>query len=655
MKTWQIRPMRERFWRLYLGISSSIAMSCVPPEEASRIDLSSEEIHLSAVFGGHSTRARLTFCRNSDLFCELVGVESVPWLGLDLTPQTLEYEFYVKDTLLPEARNVAHLRIDAYEEVLPTLGRFVESRDLRVIYDIRNEITFQGDVPPFHAAQSGVAPRSETVRIVGERGAWSVVPSDAWLTVAEPAGRGISEVTVGVEPSALPRGPGTFTALLQATGAKGGSTSLPVTVIVNAPRFVLPLGNVSLASDDSSGVQQPSLVPVLDSGGIGIPFVAEPQEPWLVVEGGATTGGTLSVAANPQGLGPGLHEGTIVLRADATQGPWSFDTPEPASISVALYVSEKPLSPKIAAQLPISANSLVADPYRPYAYVVVDEKAVEAYDIESGLRVARATLPSPVVRSVIALDGSKMFSLERDAGVVHALDLPMLRPSRTFAVDGAYTELAWLSCGGRSALWTYGRDLTLFDVETGEPLTVTGNVSAPVTSLPPRMTPSRKGDRVVFLGLPTFEMFEIGCSTDPLEPVRLRLRFRAMGPETSFVKGGPVRISPDSRRVCIAEVCVDPETGAPLANLPTALAEALASPEFSQLVFGPTGSLYIGDANGKVRQFDPSWQSNGEVQLVPTRPPGSSLPRYTLEVTGDERRLLALDEYAVLHVSNRAD
>ncbi|HEX2731466.1 MAG TPA: hypothetical protein VHM70_07675 [Polyangiaceae bacterium] len=90
----------------------------------------------------------------------------------------------------------------------------------------------------------------------------------------------------------------------------------------------------------------------------------------------------------------------------------------------------------------------------------------------------------------------------------------------------------------------------------------------------------------------------------------------------------------------------------PLTDLPTAAADALQYQFFSQLLFGSEGGIFVADNDGNVLRFDSAWQPTGSIQAMPPAD-NQSLPlKYELFLSSDERRLVSLNEHAVLNVWN---
>lgn len=468
------------------------------------------------------------------------------------------------------------------------------------------------------------------------------------MTMSPAAGSGVEDVAVGIATAHLPHAPGLYSATLTATGAGSReSATLAVTLVVEAPRFLLPQQSVALTSEAGSAAQL-QVAPVLDTASAGIPFTVEASESWVSVEGNTTTGGNLSIGAAAR-LSPGPHRAAITIRTDDARFAHSFEAPPPVTLNVVVYVSEQPLASTVTAQLPPTARQLIGDPVRPYVYVIVEDRSLEAYDVETGERVASRSFSSRLGSAVIAPDGDKLYIAESGSRQIHALTVPDLGESRAFAVGAAEPTLALLHCAGRSQLWSFTDELQVFDVDSGTELTL-ANVPTLNASGAPRLVGSPSGDTLFVLepGVTPLRAFDIHCSSIAPEP--LRMRWRATAPPTVELLLWQPQISADGSTVCVRHTCLDAGTLEPLTALPPAATEALSNREFSQLVFGTKGGIFVGDTGGKVMRFDSQWQHRGEVQVMRPTTPGIAPPQYQLALTGDERRLLSFDDRAALSV-----
>jgi hypothetical protein len=629
-------------------------------ENSSLIEVSTRDLHLEAVFGGSATTAQLRVTMNG-LGVELVGREKAPWLQYDLKPDQFDfitYEFWPTATTLPGAHHAVDLRLDIYRHFDAVFKRLVGSSTVHLTYDIRNQIAYQGQeqLRTFHAVRDGAAPSMQRVRLVGERNDWKLSPSEPWLTVSPSNGTGLADLEIGIDMTQLPNSPGSYSATLTAKGSGSSETAtLPIALLLDSPNFSLPRQSIALISDAGAKVE-PEVVPVLDTASGGMPFLVEASESWVSVGGDTRTGGTLRIGASA-GMKPGIHRATITLVADEAQLPANFQVPPAALLNVSLYVSEAPLVANAEFQLPLYAHHPVADPLRPYVYVIVDDRTLEAYDIETGERVASTVFSSPLGNAVISGQADQLYVAETGKRKVHALALPMLRESHAFDVAGTGApELALTHCAGRNQLWSLSEELEAWDLETLAVVTPieVPRLYPPSDGSPPHVFQSPTGDALLFskapLSDPEFEAFDVACGAAADEPVRLHWR-AALPIALARTVARPPQISADGRTVCF-QTCFDARTMTPLTELSTVAADALQYQFFSQLLFGSKGGIFVADNDGKVLRFDSAWQPTGSIQAMPPAS-NTSLPlKYELFLSSDERRLGSLNEHAVLNVWN---
>lgn len=643
------------------GVSILLAVgltSCsVSDDDSSPLELSTRDLHLEAVFGGEATTQRLKV-KAVGLRVELHGNEQAPWLGLSEQPDgqdypAILYDFWPIDTTLPGAHQAVDLRFDVFRQVDPAFERKVGSSTVHLTYDITNQIAYQEKLQPFHAVLGGASTPTQTARVIGERAGWSLSPSEPWLKVSPASGTGLADVAVGIDVEQLPTAPGEYQATLTAKGAGSTETApLDVNVVIDAPSFSLPRQTIALTSDAGAEVE-PVPVPVLDTASAGIPFSVEAGADWLTVGGDTTTGGNITIGAIG-GMKPGLHSARITVRADAAHLPASVPVPVPVMLNVSLYVSAEPLVANSSLQLPHTARQPIPDPRRPYVYVIVDDRTLEGYDIETGERVASAAFSSRLGNAVISAEQDQLFVVEKGIGKVHELELPQLGEVDTFVVGSLETQLAVTRCAGRNQLWTFGDQLVAWELDVGYRLTPEGIPILNPTGVPPAILQSATGDKLFFSKSPDpdpeFMAFDVDCSNVSGSPVRMRWRATLSTELARSLQRGP-QVTADGQTVCF-QMCVDAKTLSPKLDLSQAGADALANRSFAQLLFGNRGGIFVADTDGHVLRFDSSWQPDGSIQAMPATSPGILPPQFELFLTGDERRLVSLDDRGVLNVWN---
>ncbi|MCW5982961.1 MAG: hypothetical protein KIT09_33030 [Bryobacteraceae bacterium] len=183
----------------------------------------------------------------------------------------------------------------------------------------------------FSAALGSATPQSATVlassgleQAINFTVGVSTSTGGNWLSANPLSGTTNSFISVRVDPSDLEEG--IYHGVVRVTGF-GRTAELPVTLnIVSGP--LLEITPDALSFTVATGATAPSQTVVIASeSGEAIPFqVSTGSATWLnVTPRSGTTLAALSVSVNPQGLEPGVYEGTITIQATGSTTTWTVE------------------------------------------------------------------------------------------------------------------------------------------------------------------------------------------------------------------------------------------------------------------------------------------------------------------------------------------
>jgi hypothetical protein len=234
----------------------------------------------------------------------------------------------------------------------------------------------------------------------------STTSGGQWLTVDHSSGTvGSAGSTVTLRVGTAPGHGGTYTGTATISARVSGAVvaaTVPVTLNIEANRLVVSAAGVGMSQLPGRSVLTRTVQVFSSLGRTDIPWTANSDSAWLTVTGSGTTGGALTLTANPAGtpLDSTQFANVIVSSVDAT-------IENNQTIRVGLFVSNAAPAPTSVA---IAAEYLAASPVEPIVAVNTGGTSVGLYDVYSGTLLR--TLPGVAATAgpmVFGEDGRSLF------------------------------------------------------------------------------------------------------------------------------------------------------------------------------------------------------------------------------------------------------
>lgn len=229
-----------------------------------------------------------------------------------------------------------------------------------------------------------------------------------WLSVSPASGTAsgtATRLTVTASRSGLPGG--TYNGSVELASVVDGITvrqSVPVTLNIEANRLLVTADGIGLSSVAGRNVLSRSVRVLSTAGSTSTAWSAAADVPWLTVTANGTTGGTLTVTANPTGLPDhSTSYGVVTITsADPT-------VENRQSIRVGLHLSSTaPIDGTPGAGL--LYNYSAASPVDQEVAVTGGGTDVDIYDVDTGSRVRVLSHVAAATGSLVySSDGSKLF------------------------------------------------------------------------------------------------------------------------------------------------------------------------------------------------------------------------------------------------------
>ena len=165
-------------------------------------------------------------------------------------------------------------------------------------------LTFGASVGGANMSQTATVSLSD-----GSSAAFTATDNRSWMSVAPTSGTTPASLTITARPGT--KAAGTYTGSVTATTASGTSASLPVTMTLSATSLVFsPSSLAPTAESDADPVALTTELTASDASALS--FTVSDDQPWLTLAPtSGTTPATLTVTADPDGLAPGVHNGTV--------------------------------------------------------------------------------------------------------------------------------------------------------------------------------------------------------------------------------------------------------------------------------------------------------------------------------------------------------
>lgn len=293
-------------------------------------------------------------------------------------------------------------------------------QDISVTYQVTSMSTGQSDLRFRIVDGSTQLPAAQQVTLHGDAIAWQAGSDVNWLDISPASGTSVSgDITISLNAEALNMAVGVHTGTVSVSA--GGSVSNIDVALQVDPRSISAIRNGIALTALPSGGRLSQTTQIIDAAGSGgVEWAASADVPWLqVTPANGVTGDTLTVTADPTGLGNGLHYATVTLAPRNVVNPVPDET-----IRVAFYVSDQdpdPITTVDRRTMPppitgLSAVATVVDPLRPYLYTYEwngTEHIIGRYNMYTGayLPVFNPQIPSgrSLEALVVSSDGSRLF------------------------------------------------------------------------------------------------------------------------------------------------------------------------------------------------------------------------------------------------------
>lgn len=250
---------------------------------------------------------------------------------------------------------------------------------------------------------------------------WQLSGVPAWLTATPGAATvGQDGVSLGLVPNPAAVTAGSVSATLTATAVVNGDTvSVPITVNLNADQHrVLPSEWAVAFSQTPTGTRLTRTLTLRDNFGVGLPWTAVSDSPWLTVTPSGTTGGAASLVltADPAALADGSLSLAKVTIASPQAGV------EPQVVRVGLWKSASGLA--AMKKLTGTFRGLVADPLRPYVYTHQGGTAIDVFHAYTAQKLTTINgVGSALSALAVSPDGSRLYALDSASRTMAVVDL----------------------------------------------------------------------------------------------------------------------------------------------------------------------------------------------------------------------------------------
>jgi Viral BACON domain len=198
---------------------------------------------------------------------------------------------------------------------------------------------------------------------------WSAGSAPTWMTLDKGTGSADSTgQSIVITPHRLQSTPGTTTTTVRFSAAVNGDTvtaDLPVSFNLDTHRLVASENGVAFVKTPTAawnGLTR--TVTVTDNFALNTAWTASSNQSWLTVTPSGSSGGSLTLTANPAGLTlDQYYAATISINTS------DVSVSGPEQIRVGFWVgSTTPAAPVVLGGTAASFDSVVGDPIRPYLY-----------------------------------------------------------------------------------------------------------------------------------------------------------------------------------------------------------------------------------------------------------------------------------------------
>jgi hypothetical protein len=412
-----VRIRRSRYCKTAFACALVVAAAACSAA-ASRIDLTSREVSIGTYQDTRTSPVGVTVTYpGAQLSVQVPDPTSVPWLSVDVSDHggTAVLQIFTDVTKAVPGTYHADLTLTAAGGLKTALPiTFMVWEPFRVSTSTLDVTT---------TLDGGSTGPATPLEIFGAQSRWQASTTAPWLMVDPSSGDGSGRVRVTCDKSMI-ASPGVLATNLQVTDLVGGrSQAVAIRCIADSLRLLVDRHGVAF-SRFSNVAALTADIGVNHNGSEPIDWSASAAPGWLSVTASGTTGEAVHISADPSGLAPGVHIGTVTIGSSAS-------TISRVEIRVGLYVSSESLpDPLVHADASVSE---IGDPIRPYVYAMPDGSRLVATNIYTANVEKTYSLPVTGEICDVSDDGKYLF-FEVVSGFDPSDPLPY-RPRDVWRVD----------------------------------------------------------------------------------------------------------------------------------------------------------------------------------------------------------------------------
>jgi hypothetical protein len=277
--------------------------------------------------------------------------------------------------------------------------------------------------------------------------AWSVAGVPAWLGLNRTSGSTSSAgQPILLEPQPAHSTPGTSNATLIFTAQVNGDTvtkPVPVSFNLDTHRLIASENGIAFVTTaDPAWRRLDRTIRIRDNMGLNTAWTASDDAAWLSTTTAGNSGDNLVIHADPAGLSDGLHIANIAVESPDT----TVEGPE--IVRVGLWVSSAAPPSTQVALTPLTEiyNTVRSDPIRPYVYAHqtnANSTSIRIFNVYTETEVLPAIngVPAGTLDIAVSTDGSLLFAMDRDGGVIARVNLDTRVVEGTFSAPRGSSSL----------------------------------------------------------------------------------------------------------------------------------------------------------------------------------------------------------------------
>jgi hypothetical protein len=284
---------------------------------------------------------------------------------------------------------------------------------------------------------------------------WTVSGLPSWASIDRTSGTATSTAqTLTLTPNRLNSIPGTAQTTIRFTATINGDTvvsDVPVSFNLDTHKLIASENGVALVTTpDPTWRRLAHTIKIRDNLGLSVPWTATSSDSWLTVTPSGTSGGDLTLTANPASLTMTDHLYTATITVS------SSDTSIAGTerIRVGLWVGASTVATRqsiwdgFPTQAAYYGSPIVADPIRPYVYMYVGTD-IRVFNLYTQSVVA--TIPSVYSGGIsnpgsgdfqalaVSSDGDRLYAYDKQDGVIVPINLTTLTMMPSYPVNNSYS------------------------------------------------------------------------------------------------------------------------------------------------------------------------------------------------------------------------